>query len=824
MMKSPRSYDVEYLHLAGRRYNLKLIACHIDNFGKLSNININFNDGVNIINKPNGWGKSTLAAFLKAMLYGFDTKKETGALDKERKIYTPWQGGTYGGTLDFEVGGAGYRVMRTFGNTEKSDEFHLYRLNTMIECNDFSPMLGEELFELDRNSFKRSVFIGQLDCAAMPTGAINAKLGNLAENTNDINNYETAAADIKASMNKLSPNRLTGTIKSRRNAITALEQELKGYQAAEESISQISGKIKQKTDQKKELSGIREDYGKALNTASQDSRRQAQKNNYEAICADESEKKKQLEDALLRLGGEVPDMKELSECGEWINELNSVQAVEKNLDFSDDKKDKLQELSNVFADKSLDDASLDTMQKKIANISSVKNEYDKMELKLSQMTSLAMLTDGENEPLSPTKTKLVPGGIAAIVFGLIITGGAAFFSLNEKYSVMEIALLCVSGFGLLLTLCGVIMMIVGIKKNGRNQREYIRKLAEFEEEQKAKQIPIKELKSKLEEIKDGIDSMEKEVDAFFKSFLIEASSDTYQEKLFELKTMLSDFNRLSDVCYRKEQAAKQISDLKDKTTAYLGKYGYKNDDYDVALSELKNLKSEYEFAQKNYETSKNKKASFESENDIKEILSPAECPYTLDELNDLIKKIDASVDEVNASLAQYNRQLDDLQEQLDVRDEKEQEYRNMLSLQEEEQHKYHILELTADMLANAKEQFTARYMAPISNGFQKYFGILTQNTDRNWQVDANINLMMIEEGQLRDVRSMSAGYQDLIGICMRFALVDAMYPDEKPFLILDDPFVNLDNEKLARGKELLIELEHDYQVIYFTCHGSREYK
>ena len=62
---------------------MKLIACHINNFGKLSDLNINFNDGVNVINQPNGWGKSTLAAFLKAMLYGFDTKKEPGAFERE---------------------------------------------------------------------------------------------------------------------------------------------------------------------------------------------------------------------------------------------------------------------------------------------------------------------------------------------------------------------------------------------------------------------------------------------------------------------------------------------------------------------------------------------------------------------------------------------------------------------------------------------------------------------------------------------------------------------------------------------------------------------
>lgn len=53
-----------------------------------------------------------------------------------------------------------------------------------------------------------------------------------------------------------------------------------------------------------------------------------------------------------------------------------------------------------------------------------------------------------------------------------------------------------------------------------------------------------------------------------------------------------------------------------------------------------------------------------------------------------------------------------------------------------------------------------------------------------------------------ETKWLSAGYQDLLGICMRLALVDAMYPKEKPFLVLDDPFVNLDEEKMAHGNEL----------------------
>ena len=211
-------------------------------------------------------------------------------------------------------------------------------------------------------------------------------------------------------------------------------------------------------------------------------------------------------------------------------------------------------------------------------------------------------------------------------------------------------------------------------------------------------------------------------------------------------------------------------------------------------------------------------------NDMEKITVPAECPYTLDELNNLIGDVDKRMEEVRESLQQYNRQLEDMQEQLDMRDEKELELAHSIEQQEEDIHKYDIYDTTANYLQMAKEQFTARYMAPISNGFRKYYEILTQNEEENWTVDANMKLRVKEQGELRDTQWLSRGWQDLIGVCMRFALVDAMYPEEKPFLVLDDPFVNLDDDKLARGKELLIALEKEYQAIYFTCHESREYK
>ena len=54
---------------------MKLIRMHVDNFGCLHDFDYEFDEGVNVLLQDNGWGKTTMADFLKAMLYGFDTRR-----------------------------------------------------------------------------------------------------------------------------------------------------------------------------------------------------------------------------------------------------------------------------------------------------------------------------------------------------------------------------------------------------------------------------------------------------------------------------------------------------------------------------------------------------------------------------------------------------------------------------------------------------------------------------------------------------------------------------------------------------------------------------
>lgn len=176
---------------------MKILSLHIDNFGKLSGYDMVFSDGLNVINAPNAWGKTTLATFIKAMFYGMEKKGNLKAYAAERSKYLPWQGGVYGGSLMFEAGGNQYRVLRNFGLTPEGDRFELIDLATNKQSKDFSSNLGEELFGVGRETFAISTFFPQ----GMIEGAINDEVRSHLSGANvfgsDLENHSLAIKKLK---------------------------------------------------------------------------------------------------------------------------------------------------------------------------------------------------------------------------------------------------------------------------------------------------------------------------------------------------------------------------------------------------------------------------------------------------------------------------------------------------------------------------------------------------------------------------------------------------------------------------------------------------
>lgn len=194
---------------------------------------------------------------------------------------------------------------------------------------------------------------------------------------------------------------------------------------------------------------------------------------------------------------------------------------------------------------------------------------------------------------------------------------------------------------------------------------------------------------------------------------------------------------------------------------------------------------------------------------------------SLEELNDSISVLTQNMQMIHKTITEYQKTLENLGMQYDEWEDKKERLKQLEEIQKEEQQKFHYLKLAKTKLNQAKESLTSRYTAPVLNAFERYYASITGQDNMEFHMDANIAVTVKEQGKQRDIHTLSTGYQDLIGICLRFAFVDAMYQQESPMLILDDPFTNLDDDKVIAARTLLQEVAKKYQVIYFTCSDAR---
>jgi ABC-type multidrug transport system ATPase subunit len=134
---------------------------------------------------------------------------------------------------------------------------------------------------------------------------------------------------------------------------------------------------------------------------------------------------------------------------------------------------------------------------------------------------------------------------------------------------------------------------------------------------------------------------------------------------------------------------------------------------------------------------------------------------------------------------------------------------------------YRLLNLSMDYLTHSQNSLLEKYVKPMKDSVNKYISLLLKDTE-DYSIDVNFNFQFMTEGGLKGIDSYSRGYQNIISLCMRLALIDCLYPQEKPFIILDDPFVNFDDEKLELCKALIRTISKQYQIVYFACHKSRE--
>ena len=203
----------------------------IRGFGKFHDRTVVFSDGVNIIYGGNEAGKSTLHAFLTAMLYGLPRAKGRASKTDAFMRHQPWFGdGAYGGSLRVSFGDREYRIERNF--LKSATDLTIVDLKEGVFREEPEALLREMLGGLTETAFHNTVSIGQLKSAtdAGMVDELKNYIANLNTTGNMALNITKAAAFLRDQRNSFSRQLIPDAAKdyaARISEIRRTEEELK---------------------------------------------------------------------------------------------------------------------------------------------------------------------------------------------------------------------------------------------------------------------------------------------------------------------------------------------------------------------------------------------------------------------------------------------------------------------------------------------------------------------------------------------------------------------------------------------------------------------
>ena len=602
-----------------------------------------------------GWfsnSESNYKAFIKAMLYGMEATTRRSLLENERRHYQPWQGGAYGGSMEFTAGGKTYRAERTFGSKEKDDTFALYDLSTGLLNTDYSERLGEELFHIDRGAWERSCYLGQRKLEVLVNDSLHARLSHAEEDAGDIENYERAAASLEERMKFLKKTGNRGEIAKLQEERRQVREQMEAYEIQQEKLWKAQQELLEKRLKEQE---------------------------------------EKLQEANVRLAGyeELPmKEQELDRLREQIFRFQAAQEREQT-------------------------AKQQYMQ--------AQKQEERRKAELEEVRECA-----QEQKYSDRKWMLTGvTGLIVMLTGIVLM--VCCFSDN----IFMTALLGI------LILLGLVSTIISFLQLCRNQRSchlakeiYNQHVAELQQYQKQS----KQLKKQWDEAE--AERKEQEQDPILQK--LRKATGYVMEQLPD--------GEILEQCWQRERERSR---------------------------EFQNLRQS-------------------CENHRKEV---RKCQQELDSYEQQGKHVGQT--EVRLELEE---KLTDLSEQI-----------------QELERKYELLSRTLELLKTARDRFLGRYLTTLKEKTAEYLAILEPAWKDSIEMDVNLKLRVRQQGILRDPEYFSTGWQDLFRLAQRFALMDALCEGELSVAVLDDPFVNLDEEKRARTLELLNQIGKQRQIIYFTC-------
>ncbi|MBQ8283859.1 MAG: AAA family ATPase [Clostridia bacterium] len=756
---------------------MKLLSCYIAGFGKFVNRSFDLSNDVIVVKEDNGWGKTTLADFLKCMFYGMDGGRTKSIETNERAKYEPWQSQAFGGTLTFTAYGKTYRIERVFGKTPAADIVKVYDQNNML-CYDFgdkAERIGEVLFGMDGESFRRCVYIpqGEIKTDGLPSDMKNRLLALLSSGGADENGAARAIERLETA----------------ERALRAKRRPSKG------KLDELDDKLLEISRQKAE-------------------------------CAKFAEAKKQAEYELQKR------TTELSECNEKIKALSSViEKIAKNNEWAAKRgvynevqeqavrnRVALDEFGRFFGEIDPKTVNIKGLQTAVSEFYALKEENAKVEVKLREietkikerdgssaqlvackktMSSYGKIlnkndkTEGAGTPTNEKPTKKEGGKKRGSFLWLFVGLFAIIYGATQAESNPTIGyfLLGLGALGLLWTFIQVLPKYVnGARKNRKKTNNTADELDDtFAIEYTQTEAEIAFLQKRLKQFPPDLDTIKEQYGAIL------------------------------------EEKTRRAEGLEKAIVEFLKNFGFSGQyDYRASLSVLQEKIVLYSRVMQ--ENADNQQRLKTLETELQTLLDGEETAQyptgNLDALRTEKSQWERRKETLYSEWARLSALVENYALKCDINEFNVEEKR----LSEEKQRlerRLFVVQSAKKFLLRAQENMATRYLSPVEKNCKKHLESMGVSAS-GLHFTADGAAQIETQGKTHGVEYYSTGERELTDFCTRIALIETLFTKEQPPLVLDDPFANLDDKKTERAKKFVKDLSKRYQILYFTCKSDRK--
>ena len=778
---------------------MKINNLHITAFGKLTDVTMVFEPGMNLFTGDNEYGKSTILSFIRAMFYGFSGRASTRIRDNDRRKFTPWIGMPFGGSIEFQHTGKTYLLEKTFSRKKADDKVVLTLIPSGQKTDLAQKEVGEYLFAISESEFVNTVFVGQLSSNIMgtdkETSDISARLANLADTGSELFSHEEIKARLVSASSKLYALRGPGGLIPRiEDELADLEEKEKDLSDSQEQTEILRKEIEDGLERQKRIGESILSTGRLLEEKKKKSELLLADIQQENIYLQKALQKKLLDEERANANADFENARRehMLQRQEMRSQLSEERfRAEEELGRLHIQNDQIRERSALLA------ADIDALlMTEDMLCRENKALYENKANETEQLEEEILAVSSEIKALIQLREEARKGLTTIFVYKMHV----------RRYEILFIAALAVSltAYAFMrdpVQLAGLIFLVFTVGLHLSNwfqirsvEKTIIEKSMAHEAKMKIyenaaasqydRQTALTDSQKRLEELhmqKLRIKENEQKDMAFNEHLTTLA-----QEHLSSCRARSDQFTDPSG----EESGAVHKAEPKTETLP-------ENPEtvIDTAALEMQMKSDEFQLSG--------------IRNEISMILLQEE------KLKTEITAIRVDIARKETTRENFLSQETDRSWLL--------EQRALLTERLGDAKAYHRALLTAQQVLDEAFSEMEDYFAPqVNEKAGEYLDKLTEGAYSTLHVDRSFGIDIASEGSYSFHKSdfFSGGTVDQIYFALRLAIADLVQPsDDKMPLLLDDTFVQYDDKRAKAGLTLLDELSLDRQVVLFTCHG-----